>query len=247
MPRCLAAVFTIVLLGASSARVWAASPGTNPPNVDPTPALTTGPLVERVAASLLVNGDFETSLFNPGACLFNWPNAGITANVPGITAYGAANEIDYTTAPNACGFGLSPQGGVAKICIHRKAPQFGAVTDEFSIAISGGVVAGTAYTLTFYATSMPVPDPDIGSVDIGLSSNASDFGTPIYTSPPPSTTSWTLMSTTFQAPANASYLTVRVSLGVTAMIHLDTFSLEPVGATPLAHRSWGATKIRYRD
>lgn len=220
--RCLAAVFTLVLLSLSSAGVLASR-------------------IEGIQANMLVNGDFENSLFDPGACLFNWPNAGITANVPGITAYGALNAIDFTKVATSCGFGPPPQSGVAKVSIERTN-----LADEFSIAITGGVVAGTAYTLTFYASRDIIP-PSSGAVEIGLSNNASAFGTLVYTSPSPGTSGWTAISTSFEAPVNASHLTVRVAPGAPALIHLDTFSLEPVGATPNAHRSWGATKIRYRD
>ena len=240
------AIVVVLLLVSSWSAVRAADIRTAPPGVVPTPAITGAPSV-GIATSLLVNGDFETNSYPPNGCFFNQANATINANMPGITAYGAANEIDATKSPTNCLFGGAPQSGQSKLCLHRQSAQSGGIVDEFSFQLTGPVVAGNPYTVTFYAWSVLDSDPDIGSIDIGLSSSASAFGTAVYTSPPPSTSSWSFMSTSFVAPVNASFMTVRVSPGVQAWIHVDNFALEPGGATALAPRTWGRLKTLYRD
>ena len=67
-------------------------------------------------------------------------------------------------------------------------------------------------------------DPYAGSVDVGLSSSATSFGTPIYsggTVPD----FWTLHDFTFVAPVSASYLTVQASTDLESWLHVDAFWL----------------------
>jgi len=240
------AFVAVLLLALSSSPVRAAESPTNPPGVAPTPAVTGAPPA-GIATSLLVNGDFETNSYPPNGCFFNQANATINANMPGITAFGPANEIDATRSPTNCLFGGVPQSGESKLGIHRQSAQFGNIGDEFSFQLTGAVSSGSTYTITFYAWSILSGDPDIGTIDIGLSSVAAAFGTLVWTTAQPSTSSWSFMSTSFVAPVNASYLTVRVTPGLQAWIHVDNFALEPGGATANTSRSWGTLKTLYRD
>ena len=247
-PRHAAVLGALLLLTPLSQAFSAGtSPATAPPNVAPSPAPAGGTQIQGIATSMLVNGDFETSSFNPNSCLFNLPNATLNAFIPGITAYGPADEIDSQKSPTNCLFGGPPESGQTKLCLHRQSAQFGNIGDEFSFQLSSGVVSGSTYTITFYAWSVVSGDPDVGTIDIGLSSVATAFGTPVWTTGQPNTDSWTFMSTSFVAPVSASYLTVRVTPGLQAWIHVDNFALEPGGATAVTARTWGTLKVLYRD
>ena len=241
------ALFMLLSVSHATSRAAAAA-GTAPPGVAPTAAPTAGPGSPAIATSMIVNGDLETNSYPLNGCFFNQANATINANVSGITAFGESNEIDATKSPTECLFGGPPQSGLTKFAIHRRGPLENYITDAFSFSLTGPVVAGNVYTLTFYAWAISNgSDPDIGMVDVGLSNDPAAFGTLVYTSPEPSTSSWTLMSTSFVAPVNATHLTVRIAEHVQAWIYVDTFALEPGGATELTNHSWGTLKTLYRD
>jgi hypothetical protein len=227
------------------------APLARPALADPTPPGVASSFVPPVATAsvnltgnLINNGDFEINTFAP-LCYFNLPNANVTAGLAGITAYGAAQEIDVMTDGTPCLFNLPPQSGRTKLAIHRQNPASGAVSDEFSFDLSSPITFGNVYTVTFYAISDPYIDPDIGAVDIGLSSSPTAFGTSVFAGTP-STSAWTLLTNTFVAPVNAAYLTVRVVPGVQAWIHIDNFSLIAGGPTPVADGTWGRLKTLYR-
>ena len=62
--------------------------------------------------------------------------------------------------------------------------------------------------MSFYTASLRAP---IGTVEIGVSSSATDFGTLVFSGKATSTTAWTALGTTFAAPFAADYFTVRVA------------------------------------
>ena len=171
-------------------------------------------------ANLIVNGGFETnsataSVFNPSNVLFN-------STMSSVTAYGAREGIDIQTTGS--GFGAAPQSGNWKV---SPAADLGGLIEEFSMDLSGPVIAGLSYTLEFYIERLVNGPFDGGSVDIGLSSSATSFGTSVFTSAS-STAGWTLESTTFVASANADFLTVRADTTGNRWVGLDTFSLTQV-------------------
>ena len=218
---------------------------------DPTPPGVASSFVPPAATAsailsgnLITNGDFENNTFL-SLCYFNLPNASVTAGMAGITAYGAANEIDVANDGSPCLFSLAPQSGRTKLTLHRQGAAAGWIADEFSFSLSAAVALGSVYSLAFYAVSNPYADPDIGAVEIGLSSSPTSFGTSVF-SGIPSTTEWTLLTTSFVAPVNAAYLTVRVVENAQAYIHIDNFSLVSGGATAATAGTWGRLKTLYR-
>ncbi|MCZ6765888.1 MAG: hypothetical protein O7D32_03065 [bacterium] len=234
----LSAVTVLALLGAATQSTAGSSTPPVPRSYDVPPVAQSS---VRVLTNLILNGDFENSTFTPG-CNFNQSNASITAGLANITAYGAATEIDEMSNGTSCGFAGPPQSGTVKLAIHRQS--VGGSTDEFSFLLSSAVVAGTAYDISFYSWSDLSFDPDVGWVEIGLSSSAASFGTLAF-SGTSGTTGWVLSSGTFTAPVNATYLTARVTASAEAWIHIDNFTLE-LATVPVEDLTWGGIKEMYK-
>jgi hypothetical protein len=179
---------------------------------------------QNVWANLILNGSFETN--TAGSTMFNMSNATFNATVSNATAFGSAQEIDLITgAP----FGSLPQSGNWKLAIHTVSP--GGSFDAFTFNLSAPIVAGNTYKLEFYAQSVLDFDPDIAAVQVGLATNATSFGTQIF-SGVPGTVGWTHFVHTFVAPTNATHLSVRPDPNAEVWNHIDNFSLVEEVAIP---------------
>jgi hypothetical protein len=239
---CAGSTLLALALCASVASVAGAQATSPPVATTPQETAAVAPLPIH-ATNLILNGDFEVVALAP-YCYFNQSNAVVTSALPGITAYGPASEIDIMNDGTSCGYLGPPQSGTSKIAIHRQSA--GGIGDEFSFTLSAPIIAGNIYTVSFYAWSSLVNDPDVGAVDIGISGSATSFGTQVY-SGIPTLTGWTPLGGTFTAPVNANYLTVRVALNAEAWIHIDNFILVAGAPTPAFGKSWGSIKSLYRN
>ncbi|KAA3606756.1 MAG: hypothetical protein DWQ01_17215 [Planctomycetota bacterium] len=174
---------------------------------------------------MILNGDFENN--SSSGCSFNLSNTAFTAVMDDATAFGSASEIDLMQT-GTCGYGTSPQSGMAKVGIGSA---YGStVVDAFSFHLSSPIVAGNDYQLSFWAHAIiEVWSPDVGTVEIGISSNPDDFGQQIYAGTP-SALNWKNLVTSFTAPVSGSYLTVRQQGNTISWNHIDNFSL--VNLTP---------------
>ena len=168
------------------------------------------------AAEMILNGDFENN--TASGIDYNMTNSEFNATVADATAFGTAEEIDIITG-NSVEF--PPQSGNWNLHIHTQRPSLSDKYDAFSLDLSSPVFAGSSYTLSFYAANY------IGDVQVGLSNSATDFGTLIF-SERPNPGAWTFFSTSFEAPSNASFLTVRNELSREVRTSVDNFSLVPV-------------------
>ena len=171
------------------------------------------------AQNLILNGSFEDN--SASGTVFNMTNAEFNATVADATAFGSAEEIDLMDA--SAGFGLAPVDGDFKLGIHLFTVGHGA-TDAFSFDLSSPIVAGTTYTIDFWAHAVTNVSPGRDPVEIGVSSSAASFGTLVFTSGSLSTGSWSHFMSDFVAPVSGDFLTVRPS-GMT-WAHIDNFSLE---------------------
>jgi hypothetical protein len=223
-----------------------AGPVTCPPDTASSPALAPGatPLFPAPGANLILNGDFENNYFYVRGCHFNLSNTTVSNAMVNVKAFGRANEIDVMNDSTSCSYAGPPQSGITKLAIVGRPDGQGG--DEIAFDISPPVAFGNAYTVTFYAWCGVTSNPNIGAVEIGLSSSASAFGTSVF-SGVPATNGWTLLTTTFIAPVNAAFMTVRVDPTTVGWVHIDNFSLVAGGATPVAQRTWGKLKDRYRE
>ena len=195
-----------------------------------------------ILPNLLLNGDFESRTQPPG-CYSNVSNAGVTADLVSVTAFGLAEEIDIYADGTSCFYGDPPQSGLVKLAIHK---QVSGITDAFSFGLSSPVVAGSSYDVSCYASANLQGDPNIGAVELGLSNNPLDFGTLVWSDSPAVASAWIHLSGTFIAPSNANYLTVRVGGPTLSWLHVDKFSLSPTGVVSTSGTSWGRLKSIYR-
>jgi len=233
---------TLSLLSLFFAGLCWAGP-TSPPSA---PAVQYTPLVvtpvPNLGPSILVNGDFENRT-QPAGCYSNLSNADVTAHLPGITAFGNAEEIDIYADGTDCFFGGVPQSGTSKLAIHI---QVLGLVDAFSFSLTTPVVAGTSYDFSCYAWPNTTFDPNIGSLEIGLSNNPAVFGTPVWSGTPATVGMWNHLTQTFIAPINANYLTVRSGAPNQSWLHIDNFALSPTGVVSVPSTSWGRVKAIYR-
>jgi len=179
-----------------------------------------------LAQNLILNGSFEMN--SATETMFNMSNGTFNSVVADATAFGDAEEIDLMLgAP----YGLPPVDGKWKLGIHRQS--VGGATDAFAFHLSSPLVAGEVYHLDFYAHAETSFDPDVGPVEIGLSSSATSFGTLLFSTGALSTTSWTHFTHSFMAPSSASFVTVQVG-DTETWAHIDNFTLVPEPASMLA-------------
>ncbi len=175
------------------------------------------------SASLLVNGSFENT--TAGGTVFNPDNASFNAVMTGITAFGARQGIDIQTAGS--GYGLSPQNGAYKV---SPASDSGGTTEAFSLSMIGPLVVGESYQLSFYIERLIQSPFNGGTVQVGVSSSATSFGTQVALATAPNS-GWLLSNSSFLAPIAASYLTVRLTTTQSSWVGLDNFVL--TGAAPV--------------
>jgi hypothetical protein len=236
------ALVTVALLG-PAATIASADVVTSPEEVSVVPfppeALPSAP----AEPNLILNGDFENTTMSPG-CHFNLDNATVTAGLANITAFGDASEIDIMSDGTSCGYAGPPQSGVVKLSLHRQG--IAGPVDAFSFDLSSALTAGETYTIEFYVWADRTYDPDLGRMEVGISSSATSFGTLVYTSDVPSETSWTHMSGSFVAGFAATYLTVQVESNADAWNHIDNFILEEENGSPTEDLAWGMIKALYR-
>jgi hypothetical protein len=175
------------------------------------------------SASLLVNGSFEAT--TAGGTVFNPLNAEFNALMSGVTAYGARQGIDIQTLGS--GYGQAPQNGAWKV---SPASDAGGTTEEFSLAMTGPLIVGESYQLSFYIERLTQAPFNGGTVQIGVSSSATSFGTQVALATAPNS-GWLLSNSSFLAPIAASYLTVRLTTTQSSWVGLDNFTL--TGAAPV--------------
>lgn len=130
-----------------------------------------------------------------------------------VTAYGTGNETDIMVV--GCYVPTIPDG---TYCVALAAP----TSDELAMALSTPLVAGTAYTFTFYAYSDTQFRPQ-GNVEIGASTANNTFGSLIYTGITVADT-WVQYTVSFIAPNNTTHITMRNIAGATHWNRLDAFN-----------------------
>ncbi len=174
------------------------------------------------SATMILNGSFEDN--KAGGTIYNMTNDVFNATVDDATAWGGGMEIDLMTFGG--GFGLDPVDGDWHLGLHAR--DDGDV-DAFSFHLSGSIVGGTSYDLSFFAAANTSFDSLNDPLEIGVSSSADSFGTLVYTSDPLSFDSWSEHVTSFVAPVGGDFLTVRIT-GLDTWAHIDAFVLTPVPA-----------------
>ena len=161
----------------------------------------------------IINGSFENTTATL-ACWYNRSNAEFNGYMTDVNAFGTAQETDILT--RGC-YNSSIPDGVRALGIA------GNPSDEVAMKLSAPLVAGNTYTLSFYAYSQ-TSFSSLGNLQIGASTSNNAFGTLLYTAVPVVNT-WTNYTFTFNAPNNATHITVRNEPGGRHWNHIDNFEL----------------------
>lgn len=181
-------------------------------------------------ASLVVNGSFEDN--STVGTAFNLSNASFSSMLTGVTAFGAREGIDIQTIGS--GFGLAPQDGDWKV---SPASDIGGLSEAFTMDLTGPLTMGESYDLSFYIERLFSGPNDGGTVQIGLSTSATSFGTQIFSATAPAS-GWLFESTTFLAPNAGSFLSVFVTNDTSSWVGLDNFTLDASAAVPVPAAFW---------
>lgn len=185
-------------------------------------ALVVGPGVARpVHAQSVLNGSFETNS-SPNTQA-NMTNLDLSATVASVTAFGDADEIDLV---NGGDIGPATPFGAWKLRLHT---QTLSVVDAFTIALSGPLVPGQSYTLSFWAAT---ERDNVGAVEVGISERSNTFGDLVFSGQPNPDGNWTNLGTTFVAPSAGGFLTVRSGAPEGTITNVDNFSLSLASSAP---------------
>lgn len=151
------------------------------------------------------------------ACNYNLVNGTFNSLMSNSFAYGTGNEIDILI--NGCFTAGIPDG--------VRAIGLAATYDQVALELSGPLVAGNSYTISFWTYGQTDFRP-LGNLEVGLSTANTAFGTSIGVVNTVAMT-WTNHSITFVAPNNGTHITVRnVQDGIIHWNHVDHFEFVSV-------------------
>jgi len=186
---------------------------------------------QLIIAQSFLNGSFENTTST--GCNYNLNNTAFNGLMSDVTAYGAGNETDIMVT--GCYVPNIPDG---TYCIALAAPN----SDELAMALSTPLVAGTAYTFTFYAYSNIQFRPQ-GNVEIGASTANNTFGSLIYTGITVPN-AWVQYTVSFVAPNNTTHITMRNIAGTTHWNRLDAFDFTTL--LPIQIQAFQATLVHQK-
>ena len=164
----------------------------------------------------ILNGSFENN--KTALCLYNITNLEYSDTMDNSIGFGPAEQLDILGT--ACSF-CAPQDGDWFVGVSVGQDT---LNDALSLELSSPLVVGNSYNLTYYDKKSGSFDTNV--LEIGISTQADDFGNLIYTSPL-STTSWTEREITFTADIAANHITIQAVPVVYGWTHIDNFSISP--------------------
>jgi hypothetical protein len=190
------------------------------------------------AQNLVSNGNFERT--KATGCQFNLSNPLFSELMPGCTGFGTTlgdGEIDIMQG-GACGYGLPAASGSVKVGI--AADNDGNGSDAFSFRLKSQLVAGLPYRLRFKANAYVSSfSPDLGAVEVGLSSSPTEFGVKVGELVP-SPLAWSSFDGVIVPATSVRFLTVRYQETKDGWNHVDDFVLEAASSPALKVDADGA-------
>ncbi len=159
--------------------------------------------IKNGIAQTFLNGDFEIN--TAGTDQINLGNAAFNGFMSNTIAFGSFGDMDIISSATYCGLA---QNGLWYVAFT------GSGTDAITMQLSAALTAGTTYTISYwdkgcwgtYATSSP-------AVEIGVSTVAGAFGTPVYVAPLPTNGVWVNRTFSFVAPVSGAFITVQLPAG----------------------------------
>ena len=175
-------------------------------------------------AQAILNGDFENHSAN--TCAFNLENEEFNEMVENVYAFGSNSEMDIQTS--GCGFAdLISNDWFVSLSQRPTGPY-----DQIALALDMPLTEGTTYQLSYYDWADTTSNPQSANVplplQIGLSTDSTNFGEMIYSSLPEGH-EWTWRTTEFTAPNNGRFITLRIygANGLKGWTSVDNFVLTP--------------------
>lgn len=167
-------------------------------------------------AQYILNGDFEINNATQGTDEMNMDNAAFNAMVPDCFSFAPPfpyANLDLITTPTWGGPAWSGDWFIGLD-----------YTDRLSMQLSGSLLVGQSYQLSFYDRGYP--GACVGPITIGLAMGPSTSGTLIYNAPnSPVIGAWKLRVFSFVAPIAANYITMRMFSNDGCWEHIDDFCL----------------------
>lgn len=179
--------------------------------------------VKNGKAQTFLNGDFEIN--TAGVDQINLGNAAFNVFMSNTIAFGSFGDMDIISSATYCGLA---QNGLWYVAFT------GSGTDAITMQLSAPLTVGTNYTISYwdrgcygtFATTSP-------AVEIGLSTVAGAFGTPVYLAPLPTNGVWVNRTFTFAAPVAGAFITVQLPAGgLSDWTQVDNFTFVTTTPTP---------------
>jgi hypothetical protein len=190
------------------------------------------------AQNMIVDGNLENHTSTVD-CASNNTNAQFNAFYSDITSFGSSGGIDIYQSTGCAG--SPPQSGATKLALAWNNAPSGDL-DAMAFDLNAPIVSGVTYRISFYAEKMPFGT--LQPFEIGISNSNTSFGTPVF-SGTPAASGWTLLTGTFVAPSNATFLTARPQENIDTWIAVDNFQLMIDPDTPIETMSITALKDRF--
>lgn len=180
-------------------------------------------LIRNGHSQTFLNGDFEIN--TAGVDQINLSNPAFNGFMSNTIAFGSFGDMDIISSATYCGLA---QNGLWYVAFT------GSGTDAITMGLSAPLTVGTSYTISFwdkgcwgtFATSSP-------AVEIGVSTTAGTFGTPVYVAPLPTNGVWVNRTFTFVAPVAGAFITVQLPAGgLGDWTQVDNFTFVTTTPTP---------------
>ena len=173
------------------------------------------------AQNLILNPGFENHSLT-AQCYTNQPASFVTTSLDNVTAFygGSMDGIDIGVS-TTCYAGGANSGTTHIVVAGLSGPN---MFESFSFDLSSPIMAGSEYSLSFYAANSNVANPE--SLKIGVSAVANAFGTQTALVALGNNSAYTQYSTTFVAAASGNYLTIEPGALGNFWFGLDDFYLE---------------------
>ena len=175
------------------------------------------------AQNIIINFSVELPLFG---CDYNNTDTQINSATSTLTAFAHNGDGEIDVMQGSC-IGSPPVHGARKLGIAHN----GTIDryDQFSFDLTQALTAGDTYSLTFWMDVLQYSTSIDGKLEFGISSTAGTFGTLCYSTPTYAPTGGFIqITTTFVAPVNGDFLTVRPvadNANDRCWIHVDNFEL----------------------
>lgn len=186
-----------------------------------------------MSQNILTDGSLEGH--NTNNCDYNNNESAFNSHYTNLTSIPLGPiEIDIIKHSSGCYGDPAPVGSTKLLLANKEYNSSTTNQDAFSFDLTTSIISGNTYEVKWYMQPMTFFGAIDGEIQIGISSSANTFGTQVFSGTSTLGGSFTLITGTFVATSNASYLTVRAHADVPTTgtwIGVDGFELKDLGGT----------------